>query len=820
VTIKDAARSRWEIPESLVPRPGVTEACADAADASGALPRCEYTVEVDADANAPFALRVKRSGAGASAAPLLDTTRFPLVFRDEYIQLGTSLPRTSTLYGLGESTRSAGLRLVAGTLYTLWARDTAAAVSDQNLYAARPFYVEVRADGTSHGVLYLSSNAMDVELGEDHLAFHATGGVVDLYVFTGPSPEAVVRQMAAVLGKPAMPPYWSLGFHQSKYGYQNVAELADVVSGYAAAGLPLEVLWSDIDYMSRWKDFTLNATAYNRDDLQALVARLHDSAQRYVMIVDPGILKEPGYPPYDEGLAKGVFVTESDGKTPFLGQVWPGVTAFPDFLNPATVEWWSAALAKFATAEVELDGVWIDMNEPSNFCNGQGGYCAPVPGEPCPGAQQTQCCLTCAPEPPGTAPPFAVNNGGQYDPLWVKTLAMSAMHPASGARHSDAHNLYGLSEAVATRRALEELRPTKRPFILTRSSFPGSGAHAAHWTGDNAASWDDLKWSIQGVLNSNLALIPQVGSDICGFIRDTTEELCTRWAQVGSFYPFSRNHGDIQSKRQEYFQWASVTAAAKASLELRYRLLPYLYTLHHTAHVDGATVARPLAFEFPASAAAVAADAKQFMLGGALLVSPALDPGVSSVHGALPGSETWWALPSLAPVAPTDEATFAAPLTGAPPVHLRSGYVVAEQEPLLTTAAARGSPFSLLVAFSLEERGGGGGGEEARGKLFLDDGESAPLAGAVVGFRAELARGGGGSVASRGASRDAGAARAQEPPLRSIAVLGVRSAPASVHVQVPAGEAPAPKWTFDNFVLRIDQLQLDITAPFNVTWLV
>lgn len=216
--------------------------------------------------------------------------------------------------------------------------------------------------------------------------------------------------------------------------------------------------------------------------------------------------------------------------------MWPGPVFFPDWLNPATPQYWKEQLKNFHD-EIAYDGVWIDMNEASNFCNddGAGQVCVNSADGGCPseGASQTACCLVCSTPEPANAldfPPYNIHNvnGGLIS---QKAIAASATH-YGGVTEYDAHNLFGLTEAILTNEALREIRG-KRSFTLTRSSFPSSGAHTAKWSGDNQASWDDLKSSIITAIDFSMFGVPMVGSDICGFLDDTTEELCARWIEVG-----------------------------------------------------------------------------------------------------------------------------------------------------------------------------------------------------------------------------------------------------------------------------------------------
>jgi len=363
------------------------------------------------------------------------------------------------------------------------------------------------------------------------------------------------------------------------------------------------------------------------------------------------------------------------------------------------------------------------MNEIASFCNddGKGQVCANTASQGCPapGASQTSCCLVCKTVDSTNKldfPPYNIaNNKGL---LSAKTLAMSATHYGNITVY-DAHNLYGLTEQIATAGALTDIRG-KRPFVLSRSGFLSTGVHSAKWTGDNQASWDDLKASIIGVMDFNLFGVPMIGADICGFIGDSNEELCARWIEVGAFYPFSRDHNTLGAAPQELYVWPTVAEASRNALGLRYQLLPYMYTAFADAHFNGATVARALWMNFPTDPLCASID-RQFMLGDGVLLSPVLDSGATTVSAYFPQGY-WYSLftKQLSVDASTGGKTvsLATSLTQTN-AHVLGGAIVPMQGSALTTTASRATPFSLLVALSPAGT--------ASGSLFWDDGEQIEL---------------------------------------------------------------------------------------------
>lgn len=711
VRITDANSERYEIPQSVIKR----SVPADVHPLSESKLDYEFQYKEQ-----PFTFEVKRKSDGMS----LFSMDSDFVFKDQFIQLSTWRESGAKTYGIGESTRLEQ-ELQVGTTQTMWAADIPAAGMYNNLYGAYPYYLQVNK-GKAHGAMLMNSNGMDIELAANKLSFRTTGGMIDLYVFSGDSPDAVVRQYTEVVGKPMMMPYWSLGFHNCKYGYTGVSQVEEVVKGYQNAGIPLDTQWMDIDYMEEYRDFTWSSSNFNQQDVAKFVDGLHSEGMHFVPIIDPGIMVY-NYPAYNEGMKiQDLFVRDLTGENPYLGQVWPGPVYFPDFLNPATQNYWTEQLRGFWEG-VNVDGLWIDMNEVSNFCNvdGQGQVCKNENPSTCPTGNidtQTDCCLTCQEVDPTNKldyPPYRIHNHAGNGNLGTKTMPASVLHYMNETGYN-VHNLYGLTEQIATNKALTDIR-NERPFLLTRSSFLSSGAHTAKWSGDNAATWNDLQSSIVTMNDFNLFGVPMIGSDICGFLDDTTEELCARWIEVGAFYPFSRNHNSLNQAPQELYLWDSVTAAAKNALGMRYKMLPFLYTLFYNSHTEGTTVARSLWYNFPEDEETTNVNF-QFMLGKEVLVSPVVTEGATSLLAYFPKGQLWYDFSSLALA--VDSVEFGVskeidtPLENVN-VHIRGGSILPMQQGGMTTTESVKTPFTLVVALCSKNG--------AFGSLFMDDGTQTDL---------------------------------------------------------------------------------------------
>ncbi|CAJ0887207.1 10572_t:CDS:10 [Entrophospora sp. SA101] len=639
VKIFDPYDARFEIPDNIVPIPDIELNSEQNQDIN-----YNFTFTKD-----PFTFSIYRINNNGDAEKIIDTNvknTNTLVFEDQFMEMSFELPDDPFIYGLGEIVYALR-RNPNGTLQTIWTRDAPTPI-DQNVYGAHPFYLEMR-DGKAHGVFLRNSNGMDVKIlpgNPAKLTWRVIGGVFDFVVFLGPSPMDVIAQYTDVIGRSELPPYWSLGYHQSRWGYNNLSVLSDVVSRFRKENIPLETIWTDLDYMEGRKIFTWDKHNYPKDQVKKFIDELHRNEQHYVVIVDPGLKIEDGYEPYDDGVKRNVFIKNSDLDN-VVGRVWPGLTVFPDWFNNETEIYWGDMIEK-----------WLD----ANWCNGE---CGKEDGD----------------DVVLNKPLYRINNGGSKLQLNTLTLPMNAIH-VNGFTEYNVHNLFGHMEAITTHKVLaERINKGKRPFIISRSTFPGSGKYTGHWTGDNKAQWEHLYLSIPGILNFQLFGVPMVGADICGFDGPTNEELCLRWMQLG----------------QEPYIWSSVKKTSRKYLSIRYSLLPYIYTLFYENNKHGP----------------------------GLLISPVLQPNTTTVENAFIPDGLWYDFYTKKLSYNTTNhngekgdgefVNIESPLD-----HLsllvRGGNILPLQYPGLTTKSSRKSNFYLIIA--LDESG------YSTGNLYLDDGES------------------------------------------------------------------------------------------------
>ncbi|XP_077982533.1 sucrase-isomaltase, intestinal-like [Glandiceps talaboti] len=632
-----------------------------------------------------FSFQIIRKSTGTV---LFDTSLGGFLFSDQYIQIATRLA-SSSLFGFGEHEHQTFKHDVDWHEYSMFARDQPPQPY-ANMYGVHPYYMVVENDFNAHGVLILNSNAQEIDIQPaPSITYRTIGGILDFYLFLGPTPENVVQQYTAAIGRTFMPPYWSLGFQLSRYGYDHIDVLKTTVDRMRTYDIPLDVQFGDIDYMDRFMDFTYDKVNYA--GLPEYVDQLKEEGTNYIIILDPCIMMEPpgSYPAYDLGNEMDVWVKAADGTTPVVGKVWPPEeVVFPDYTHPNATKWWVDQCLEFHDV-IDYDGLWIDMNEVANFYNGELNGCA---------ANRLD------------NPPYKTRAWGQT--LSDKTICME--HKQFLGYHYDVHNLYGWSEGQPSLEAARTVTG-KRSIVISRSTYPGMNSYAGHWLGDNFSNWPNMHYSIIGMLDFNIFGIPYIGADICGFIDDTEYELCLRWHLLGAFYPFSRNHNGYGYMEQDPgFFGEEFADATREVLHVRYTLLPYLYTLFHKAHIDGSTVIRPMMHEFITDLQTQDIH-RQFLWGPALLISPVLNKGMTTVSAYFPNARWYDYYTGQEMTARQRFEVLSAPLDYIP-LHIRGGYILPTQKPGNSTMFTRTHPMGLIVA--LDDI------EEASGDLFWDDGDS------------------------------------------------------------------------------------------------
>ncbi|KAG2219357.1 hypothetical protein INT45_011265 [Circinella minor] len=686
----------------------------------------------------PFGFKVTRKH---DKEVLFDTNDYPLVFEDQYLELSSAVPDDANLYGVGETTApfrrnnlkqlihlpNNNLFILTECFYILYIIERELTITCFLLYSygAHPYYNEIR-DGKAHGVFLLNAHGMDVFFAEGRVTYKVIGGILEFYFFVPKDgrPNSVLEAYTDLVGKPFMPALWMLGWHHCRYGFNNISHVNWAVDGYKEANIPLETIWVDIDYMDHEKDFTFDPVNFPEESMIALSKKMHANSQRMITMVDPALSTNDSYPPYERGREMDVFLKNNDGSE-LQGQVWPGYTAFPDWWHPKTAEFWEYEITEWMKL-LDLDGLWIDMNEPASFCLGSCGtgkantdpqiQFEMDPEEAAKVHAQEQIALDAmGTGVPGDSrnllyPKYAINSGGGN--LSERTAPMTALHYGD-IPHYDIHNLYGHAECSLTRDILLKYKPTERPFLLTRASFAGSGQHVGHWTGDNHSQWEKLKSSISEIFNFQMFGVSYSGADVCGFFLNTTETLCTRWMELGAFYPFARNHNTLGTINQEPFVWDRTAEASRRALSIRYSLLPYYYTLFEESHRVGTGVWRPLIFEYPEEETFLDNDV-QVLIGTDLLLTPVVEENATSVDAQFPKGiwYDWYTNEAYESTSAEEKITLEAEMEHIP-LHIRGGSILPTKTPEYLVTDTYASPYTLVIA--LDKKG------RAEGRLYIDD---------------------------------------------------------------------------------------------------
>ncbi|MBV8884783.1 MAG: glycoside hydrolase family 31 protein [Chroococcidiopsidaceae cyanobacterium CP_BM_RX_35] len=504
-------------------------------------------------------------------------------------------------YGCGERTGLLDKLAECKTNWTVDALDYGSLTDE--MYQAIPFFIALRPE-VGYGIFFNTTFWSQFDIGAQKPGvwqMETRGGDLDYYIIYGPRPEQILYTYTQLTGRMPMPPRWALGYHQCRWSYESEVVVRQLARDFRDRRIPCDVIHLDIDYMCGYRVFTWSPKRF--PDPSTLVSDLALSGFKTVTIVDPGVKYEPeaDYHVFDQGLEHDCFVRLADGKL-FHGYVWPDKAVFPDFLQPEVRAWWSN-LHKSLT-DVGVAGIWNDMNEP------------------------------------------AIDDRPFGDPGHKIWFPLDAPQGPDDERtnHAEVHNLYGLTMAQAASTGLEQLRPTERSFVLTRSGYAGVQRWSSVWMGDNQSLWEHLEMSLPMLCNMGLSGVAFVGCDIGGFAGNATAELFARWMQVGMLYPLMRGHSAMSTARHEPWVFGErVERICREYIELRYRLLPYLYTLFWEAATTGAPILRPLLYHFPQDPKTYTLY-DQVLLGPSLMAAPIYRPGIEYRAVYLPEGTwyDWW----------------------------------------------------------------------------------------------------------------------------------------------------------------------------------
>ncbi|MGB5661912.1 glycoside hydrolase family 31 protein [Eudoraea sp.] len=497
-------------------------------------------------------------------------------FGGNSVKMSKITQSAESFYGMGDKATHSNLK---GKRVSNWVTDSYAYSKDQDpLYKAIPFYIGLH-NNIAYGIFFDNTFRTNFDFAHERrniTSFWADGGEMNYYFFYGPEMSKVVSDYTDLTGTPEMPPLWALGFHQSKWSYFPESNVKKIAAKFRSLKIPCDAIYLDIDYMDGFRCFTWDKKKF--PDPKAMIQDLYKDGFKTVVMIDPGIKVDKDYWVYQEAIKNDYFCKRGDGPL-MRGKVWPGECSFPDFTNPKVREWW-AGLYKELMSETGAHAVWNDMNEPAIM---------EVPSK--------------------TAP---LDTRHDFDG-----------HPCS---HRKAHNIYGTQMVRATYEGVKKYVYPKRPFVITRAAYAGAQRFCSTWTGDNVATWEHLWIANVQVQRMCMSGMSFVGSDIGGFAEQPNGELFARWIQLGVFHPFFRVHSSGDHGDQEPWSFdKEVTNIVRKFIELRYQLLPYLYTMFWKYSNDNIPMLKPLVY-YDQEDTQTHFRTDEFIFGEQILVCPVQEP--------------------------------------------------------------------------------------------------------------------------------------------------------------------------------------------------
>lgn len=493
----------------------------------------------------------------------------------------TLFDKEDKIYGLGDKAAQLNKRDYE---YISWNTDDPSQHNEtyKSLYKSINYLLVNHHKDSYYGIFYPSSYKCIFNIGRYSDKFMYIGsekGEYDYFILLGSTPMEITKIYAALVGHTLFTPRKMLGYHQSRWSY-NAKEMEEIREKFAQYQIPIDYIHLDIDYMERYKVYTVKKEEF--PDLKGMADRFEKEGIDFIPIIDPGVKVEEGYDFYE-------YLKEHDGFATlegeqYVNQVWPGDSKYPNYFKTKTAQYITDITKKFM-AEYKVKGIWCDMNEPASF-NG------PLPNE-------------------------------------VEFPSDSAMH-----YHEEVHNLYGEYMTRAIAKAFEE--ENKRPIVITRAAFATTSPFTTTWNGDNQSLWSHLEASLPQVMTMNICNFAVNGVDIGGFGNETTKELLIRWMEANMFSLFLRNHSALHTRKQEPYAFDDETLQIyKKMLVLRYEFLPYLYDLLENAHTTGIPAQRPLFFNYPADERTKQIN-DEVMIGDTILFAPVTQQGKTSRAVYLP----------------------------------------------------------------------------------------------------------------------------------------------------------------------------------------
>jgi alpha-glucosidase len=514
------------------------------------------------------------------------------------------------------------------------------------LYKHIPFYVTYVADlNLAYGLFYDNLSTAIFDMGQEkdnyygpYRYYQAEAGDLDYYLIYGPDIAAVVQKFSKMIGRIALPPRWSLGYFGSSMLYtdaqQAQQELKKYVQECEEHNIPCDMFHLSSGYGSGTdgKRYVFNWNFEKIPNPREMLETFHQAGMHVMANIKPCLLDT--HPRYAEVRGLGAFVKDSQSETPRVDYFWGGYGSHLDFTNPAAYAWWRDNVRTWLL-DYGVDATWNDNNE------------YPIWDD------EARC----------------FGFGEEIKIKYIRPL----------------HSLLMVRASLEAQRAFH---PEQRPFLLSRSASPGTQRYAQTWSGDNETSWNTLRYNIPMGLGMGLSGFPNIGHDVGGFAGpQPSAELLVRWVQNGVFHPrFTIHSWNSDGTVNEPWMYPEVLPIIRETIEFRYRLLPYLYSLFFAAYQTGTPIIHPLVYQFPQDPNCQT-ESFDFMLGDQLLVASVLEKGARERDVYLPRGKDWCDFYTGQHFHGGQTVTLAAPL---------------ERIPLLVTAGSI-LPFGKVMGYVGEE---------------------------------------------------------------------------------------------------------------------
>lgn len=553
-----------------------------------------------------------------------DNKDFPFKSREEdgKFILEFDMTDSDIVYGLGEAPRGINKR---GWMYESFCSDDPFHTETKSsLYAAHNFLMLSGSDNFGIFIDFPARIRWDIGYtSKNKTVITIDGTDFDFYYIKGNKPIEIVKEFRNAIGKSYIPPFWAFGYQQSRWSYPDAKTVDSVIDGYDKAGIPLDCVYLDIDYMDSYKDFTVDDKKF--PDFADYVSKKREQGIHLIPIIDAGVKKEDGYSVYEEGRDNGYFCKNEDG-TDFEGGVWPGIVGFPDFLRKDVREWFGSKYKVLTDAGI--DGFWNDMNEPAIFYSVKGlekalDKAVSLKGENLDltkffNLKDTFLGLSNSPE--------------DYSSIY---------HTIDGKQvcHDRVHNIYGANMTKAAGEYFAKEFGEEKILMFSRASYIGAHRSSGIWFGDNHSWWSHILLNLKMLPSANMCGFLYCGADLGGFNENATRDLVLRFLALGVFTPLMRNHAALGTRDQECYNFEN-SEDFKDIIEVRYRLIPYLYSTFRKASEENDMIFRPLSFDYPDDKIARECET-QLMLGDECMICPVYEQNVGGRYVYLPEDMTF-----------------------------------------------------------------------------------------------------------------------------------------------------------------------------------